>query len=122
MVWAVELHEDFVPEFDALPQAVQTELSAKATLLEQFGPMLKRPHADTLNGSQFANMKELRFDAAGGVWRVAFAFDTKRCAILLVAGDKSGVSQKQFYKQLIEKADDRFAAHLAQLEEKDKDK
>jgi hypothetical protein len=122
MVWAVELHEDFVPEFDALPQAVQTELSAKATLLEQFGPMLKRPHADTLNGSQFANMKELRFDAAGGVWRVAFAFDTERCAILLVAGDKSGVSQKQFYKQLIQKADARFAAHLAQLEEKDKDK
>lgn len=122
MVWAVELHEDFVPEFDALPQAVQTELSAKATLLEQFGPMLKRPHADTLNGSQFANMKELRFDAAGGVWRVAFAFDTERCAILLVAGDKSGVSQKQFYKQLIEKADARFAAHLAKLEEKDKNK
>jgi hypothetical protein len=122
MVWDVELHEDFVPEFDALPQAVQTELSAKAALLEQFGPMLKRPHADTLNGSQFANMKELRFDAAGGVWRVAFAFDTERCAILLVAGDKSGVSQKQFYKQLIQKADARFAAHLAQLEEKDKDK
>lgn len=122
MVWDVELHEDFVPEFDALPQAVQTELSAKAALLEQFGPMLKRPHADTLNGSQFANMKELRFDAAGGVWRVAFAFNTERCAILLVAGDKSGVSQKQFYKQLIQKADARFAAHLAQLEEKDKDK
>ncbi len=122
MVWAVEFHDDFVPEFDALPQAVQTELSAKAALLEQFGPMLKRPHADTLNGSQFANMKELRFDAAGGVWRVAFAFDTERCAILLVAGDKSGVSQKQFYKQLIQKADTRFAAHLAQLEKKDKDK
>jgi hypothetical protein len=67
-------------------------------------------------------MKELRFDAAGGVWRVAFAFDTERCAILLVAGDKSGVSQKRFYKQLIKKADARFAAHLAQLEEKDKEK
>jgi hypothetical protein len=122
MAWVVEFHDDFVSEFDALPQAVQTELTAKATLLEEFGSMLKRPHADTLNGSQFSNMKELRFDAAGGVWRVAFAFDTERCAILLIAGDKSGVSQKRFYKQLIKKADARFAAHLAQLEEKDKDK
>lgn len=122
MVWVVEFHDDFVSEFDALPQAVQTELTAKATLLEEFGSMLKRPHADTLNGSDFPNMKELRFDAAGGVWRVAFAFDTERCAILLVAGDKSGVGQKQFYKQLIKKADARFAAHLAQLKEKDKDK
>jgi hypothetical protein len=120
MVWVVEFHADFVSEFDALPQDVQTELAAKSTLLEEFGSMLKRPHADTLNGSQFSNMKELRFDAAGGVWRVAFAFDTERCAILLVAGDKSGVSQKKFYKQLIKKADARFAAHLAQLKDKDK--
>lgn len=52
-------------QYQALPQAVQTELAAKATLLEQFGSMLKRPHADTLNGSQFSNMKELRFAAAG---------------------------------------------------------
>ncbi|MBW4671434.1 MAG: type II toxin-antitoxin system RelE/ParE family toxin [Cyanomargarita calcarea GSE-NOS-MK-12-04C] len=64
----------------------------------------------------------MRFDAAGGVWRVAFAFDTERCAILLVAGDKSGVSQKKFYKQLIKKADARFTEHLAELKEKDKNK
>jgi hypothetical protein len=119
MVWVVEFHAEFVCEFDALPQDVQTELAAKATLLEEFGSMLKRPHADTLNGSQFSNMKELRFDADGGVWRVAFAFDPARCAILLVAGDKSGVSQKKFYKQLIKKADARFAAHLAQLKQKE---
>ena len=42
------------------------------------------------------NMKELRFDADDGVWRVAFAFDTKRQAILLVAGDKSGGGEKRF--------------------------
>ena len=86
-----------------------------ARLLEQFGPQLKRPRADTLNDSRNANMKELRFGAADGEWRVAFAFDTKRKAILLVAGDKSGVSEKQFYRELIRKADDRFDAHLARL-------
>lgn len=66
-----------------------------------------------------ANTKELRFSAADGEWRVAFAFDTKRKAILLVAGDKSGVSQKAFYRQIITKADDRFDAHLNRLEQKE---
>jgi hypothetical protein len=60
-------------------------------------------------------MKELRFDARGGVWRLAFAFDPKRKAILLVAGDKSGVGQKRFYRELIRKADERSDAHLARL-------
>ena len=55
-------------------------------------------------------MKELRFGAADGEWRVAFAFDTKRRANLLVAGDKSGGSEKRFYRELIRKADDRFDA------------
>ncbi len=67
---------------------------------------------DTLNGSRHANMKELRFDAADGVWRVAFAFDPKRNAMLLVAADKSGISEKRFYRDLIRKADERFDAHL----------
>ena len=75
MKWEVEFHRDFDPEFDALPEEVQDEIRAHAGLLEQFGPHLGRPRADTLKGSRHANMKELRFDAADGVWRVAFAFD-----------------------------------------------
>jgi len=61
-------------------------------------------------------MKELRFDAADGVWRVAFAFDPKRQAILLVGGDKSGGSEKRFYRQLIKKADGRFDEHVQRVE------
>lgn len=118
MMWEVSLHTDFEQEFDDLPQEVQVEVAAKVALLEAFGPKLGRPHADTLNGSQYHNMKELRFDAADGVWRLAFAFDFERCAILLVAGDKSGTSQKRFYKALIKKADERFTQHLQQLEER----
>jgi hypothetical protein len=60
-------------------------------------------------------MKELRFNAAAGVWRVAFAFDPNRKAILLAAGDKSGVSNKRFYWQLINEADARFDAHLTKV-------
>ena len=115
MKWEVDLHDDFVPEYRDLHQDVQDELLAQIELLEQFGPQLGRPRADTLNGSRYANMKELRFNAADGVWRVAFAFDPKRKAILLVAGDKSGVSEMRFYRQLIDKADARFDAHLAKV-------
>jgi hypothetical protein len=69
---------------------------ALARLLQQFGLQLGRPRVNPLHGSRHANMKEVRFSAAGGEWRVAFAFDPKRKAILLVAGDKSGVSEGGF--------------------------
>ena len=113
MTWTVRFADEFEPEFAQLTAAVQTELLAQARVVEQFGPHAGRPRVDTLNGSRHANMKELRFDADGGVWRVAFAFDPKRAAILLVAGDKSGGSEARFYRALIEKADVRFDAHLA---------
>ena len=100
---------------------MQDELLAHIELLEQFGPQLGRPRADTLKGSRHANMKELRFDATDGVWRFAFAFDPKRQAIVLCGGDKSGVSEKRFYQQLIIKADARFDAHVARIK-KDKER
>lgn len=84
-------------------------------MLQEFGPQLGRPLVDTLKGSRHANMKELRFSAADGEWRVAFAFDRRRKAILLVAGDKSGGSEKRFYRNLIRKADERFDAHLTRF-------
>ena len=115
MRWEVEFHEDFDPEFDAMPEDVQDEIRALAGALEKIGSLLGRPRADTLNGSRHANMKELRFDASDGVWRVAFAFDPRRKAVLLVAGDKSGVSEKRFYRQLMEKADRRFDDHLSRI-------
>lgn len=118
--WIVEIGDEFQPEFDALPEKVQDELLAKTLLLQQFGPQLGRPTIDTLNGSKHANMKELRFKAADGIWRAAFAFDPERKAIILVAGDKSGGSERQFYRDLIRKADARFDAHLARLKKEKK--
>jgi hypothetical protein len=80
--WAVEMADEFKPEFDALDQDVRGEVLALARVLQEFGPQLGRPRVDTLNGSRHANMKELRFSAADGAWRVAFAFDPRRKAIL----------------------------------------
>jgi hypothetical protein len=115
MAWTVILHDEFAAELRVMPEAVRREVAAHAGVIEQFGPQAGRPRVDTLKGSKHANMKELRFDADGGVWRVAFAFDPERKAVLLVAGDKSGGNEKKFYKRLIAVADRRFDAHLEQL-------
>jgi len=122
VMWAVATTDDFDEWFVGLDAAAQAELIAKVELLKVVGPALGRPHADTLNGSKHANMKELRAGTAEVVLRIAFAFDPKRSAILLCAGDKSGVSEKRFYKQLIERADRLYDAHLEKLKAQKKRK
>jgi hypothetical protein len=72
--WTVEIGDEFGREFDALHEHLQTEILALSRLLQEFGPQLGRPRVDTLKGSRHANMKELRFSAAHGEWRVGFAF------------------------------------------------
>ena len=99
MIWTVLLHDDFADE------------------LAEFGPNLGRPTVDTLKGTSHANMKEMRFNWMGEVWRVAFAFDPQRQAVLLVGGDKGGADQKRFYKRLITVADNRYSEHLAALDD-----
>lgn len=113
MKWIVNFHDEFDTEFNLLDQDVQDELLAHALLLEHFGPQLGRPYVDTLKASKFSNMKELRFQSENGVWRVAFAYDPKRQAVLLIAGNKKGKNEKQFYKELISKADSRLSRYLS---------
>ncbi|OJU28351.1 MAG: addiction module toxin RelE [Alphaproteobacteria bacterium 64-6] len=122
MEWEVEFHSAFEAEVLTFERDVRVALIAAPKLLSDYGPQLGRPHADTLKGSKHANMKELRFEGSDGEWRAAFAFDPERKAIVLVAGDKSGVSQKRFYKTLIAKADLRFSEHLESLKSAKKGK
>jgi len=113
--WQVQFHEEFFPEFREFPVEVRLEIDALVEMLRVFGPQLGRPRVDTLNGSRHANMKELRFQAANGEWRVAFAFDLSRTAILLVGGNKATKSKKKFYRELIRVADRRFDRHQWEL-------
>jgi hypothetical protein len=115
MPWDVEFHDDFVAEYEQLPEEVQDELQALVEVLEILGPQMKRPRVDTLKGSKHRNMKELRFDTADGVWRFAFAFDANRQAVILCGGDKSGGSESRFYRTMIAKADARFRAHCMSI-------
>lgn len=109
MPWDVQFHPDFLMEFNGYAEAVQDTLLAHILSLKQFGPTLGRPAVDTLKDSTINNLKELRFDADSGVWRVAFAFDGNRIGILLAAGDKRGQKERRFYKALIAMAEQRWS-------------
>jgi hypothetical protein len=97
MPWMVLFHAAFETEFHELPEDIQDELLARLGALREFGPTLGRPNVDTLDGSSFPNMKELRF-RLDGLWRFAFAFDSQRQAIVLVGGNKEGERQSAFYR------------------------
>jgi hypothetical protein len=112
VTWTVIFEDEFDAEFQNMPEKLQDEILAHALLLRDYGPNLGRPTVDTLKGSKHNNMKELRFDWKGGVWRIAFAFDPKRQAILLAAADKSGADQKRVYRKLIALADKRYGKYL----------
>lgn len=116
--WQVVFYSEFKREFGEMPYVVQNQIAVYAELLREDGPMLGRPAVGSLSGSKHSNMKELRFKADRGVWRVAFAFDPTRRAVVLVAGNKRGVNQRRFYLDLIALADERFDAHLRSLENK----
>ena len=120
--WQILFYREFDPEYEHLSKDVKRELLAHLEVLQEFGPQLGRPRVDTLNGSKHMKMKELRFDVGDGVWRFAFAFDTKRRAVVLVGGDKSGIGKDRFYRSLIAKADARFDQHLTDIKEEERRK
>lgn len=115
--WEIGFHDDFAREFGAWSEEVQDATLSVLGKLRVFGPYLGRPSVDTLKGSEYSNMKELRLEAQDGVWRIAFAFDPTRRAILLVGGDKSGISKDRFYSGLIRIADTRYRQHLKSIDQ-----
>ena len=115
--WEVRFHDEFAREFGAWSEELQDATLSVLGKLRVFGPSLGRPSVDTLKGSEYSNMKELRSEAQSGVWRIAFAFDPTRRAILLVGGDKSGISKDRFYTGLIRIADARYGKHLKSIDQ-----
>jgi len=114
---AVEGTDQFEAFYGDLSAQEQARVDKVVGYLEEFGPNLGRPHADTVDGSRHANMKELR--PSGSPIRVFFAFDPRRMAILLIGGDKSG--DPKFYRRMIPIADDLYDEHLREIAEEDQD-
>ncbi|HEX3467846.1 MAG TPA: type II toxin-antitoxin system RelE/ParE family toxin [Candidatus Elarobacter sp.] len=115
MVWAIETTNDFDTWFDALAVSQQAKVLVSVSILREIGPRLGRPHVDTVNGSRYLNMKELRVQASGAPLRIFFAFDPRRVALLLVGGNKTG--RGRFYDLMIRRADTLYAEHLEALED-----
>ncbi len=112
--WTVEFTDEFADWWNGLSDNEQVDVDASVRILEELGPALGRPHADTVRGSRHANMKELRIQHAGRPYRVLFAFDPRRSAILLLGGDKTG--NASWYDENIPIADRLFDEHLRTVE------
>lgn len=82
-------------------------------LRADLGPALARPHADTLRGSAYPNMRELRIQHEGRPYRVIYAFDPRRIGILLIGGDKTG--NPRWYREFVPEADAIYAQHLREI-------
>jgi hypothetical protein len=120
MAWSYVTTDELDDWVESLGQDERNEIAAMFDALTRLGPSLGRPVADTLKGSTYANMKELRGKTPAAVLRIAFAFDPERVAQVLCGDNKKGVSQERFYKKLIEKADKLYRRHLQALAAKKK--
>lgn len=112
-MWTVEYTDEFGQWWDDLNHEVQDAIDRSVGLLERLGPSLGRPHVDAIKGSRHGNMKELRVQRGGRPYRIFFAFDPRRAAVLLIGGCKAG--DKRFYDRMIPVADDLYDVHLRQL-------
>lgn len=113
MEWAVEYTDEFGEWFETLTESEQEDIVAVVGLLEQGGPVLGRPYVDAIRGSKHQNMKELRVQHEGRPYRTLFAFDPRRCAILLIGGDKTG--HDRWYEEYVPIADRLYDEHLETL-------
>lgn len=111
--------DEFATWLDAQDQDLRLRTIAHLDLLEEHGPLLARPHADTLKGSRIPNLKELRFKYQGAPIRILFAFDPKRQAVIILAGNKQG--NKRWYEINIPIAEKLFTAYLEKQRKTDED-
>ena len=113
MAYEVECTDEFSAWWESLNEAEQESVDFSVRLLEERGVHLKRPHADTVHGSKYTNMRELRVQHQGRPYRILYAFDPRRTAILLIGGDKTG--NAAWYQEFLPTADAIYARHLKEI-------
>jgi hypothetical protein len=115
-MWIIERTEEIINWIKKLDEDAKEAVLQHLIILKNIGPSLGRPYVDTIYESKHKNMKELRVQNKQRVYRIFFAFDPERNAILLIGGDKKG--NKNFYKEMLPKADYLYDIHLKELEKK----
>lgn len=116
-MWEIEYTDEFEVWWSGLTEEQQEAIAHDVEVLGTIGPGLGRPTVDSVYGSHFPNMKELRTQHGQHALRVLFAFDPRRCGILLIGGDKSG--DPRFYRRLIPRADALYREHLEEIARKE---
>ncbi|HHC24281.1 MAG TPA: addiction module toxin RelE [Desulfobacterales bacterium] len=114
MTWNVEYTDEFGEWWGTLTEAEQTDIVAAVGLLEVRGPALPYPYSSDVRGSRFGQMRELRIQHRGSPYRILYAFDPERTAILLIGGNKTG--NRRWYEKFVPMADRLFAEHLKSLQ------
>ncbi|MGO8786538.1 MAG: type II toxin-antitoxin system RelE/ParE family toxin [Terriglobia bacterium] len=118
MAWEVEFSDEFGEWWDSLIAAEQKSVDFTVSLLQAVGPMLKMPHSSGIETSRHSHMRELRIQHEGRPYRILYAFDPRRTAILLIGGDKTG--NNRWYEEYVPRADDIYDRHLRELENEQK--
>lgn len=114
MAYEVEYTDEFGNWWATLNEGEQEDVASVVGLLEEKGPHLPHPYCSGINGSRHSHMRELRIQHEGRPYRVLYAFDPRRSAILLIGGDKTG--NNRWYQQFVPVADDLYDQHLEELE------
>jgi len=113
MEWTVEITDQFEAWWDDLIEAEQEDVAAVVELLEARGPHLPHPFSSGIHGSKHSHMRELRIQHKGRPYRVLYAFDPRRTAILLLGGDKTG--NDDWYKENVPVADLLYDEYIDEL-------
>lgn len=113
MEYEVEYTDEFGEWWDGLSVAEQVSIEAVIDLLAEHGPRLRHPHSSGIHGSRHSHMRELRIQHQGRPFRILYAFDPRRTAILLIGGDKTG--HQRWYASFIPIADALYDQHLREI-------
>jgi len=105
-MWPIEYTEEYEDWFSAQEEESKVVINAKIIVLSEFGPNLGRPYVDTIKGSKYTNLKELRIRNKNFVIRILFCFNKSRKCWLIIGGNKKGKNEEDFYKNLIKKAEE----------------
>lgn len=111
--WEVEYTNEFEEWWNELSEGEQINIAAVVGLLEVKGPNLDFPYCSGVKGSRFEHMRELRIQHKGAPYRVLYAFDPRRCAILLIGGNKTG--DARWYDRYVPIADKLYEQHLKEI-------
>jgi len=111
--WEVEYTDEFGEWWDNLNAAVQVDIDVVVGMLEDLGPHLRFPYSSGVSASKHSHMRELRVQHKGSPYRILYAFDPKRIAILLLGGCKEG--DDRWYEVHVPLADKLYDVHLSEM-------